>query len=465
MAVKELNGVKILSDRTTMVDVDQLRPFEGNPRRGDVEAIAANIRSVGWWGSIVARRSTREVLVGNHRVLAARMVQLPKVPTHWVECDDKTAAKMVAADNRASDRGDYDLGELTALLQSLDGDLEGSGYDTSDLEAMAAGLTEDILPTPAPATGPVMVLPGQKASAGTQGREVRVVEPPPVVNEPPPVKIRDPLTGETLTREEARDRLEALYGGAQGAVPETIDDSVPDVVWPSDHMDVPWLLLDPDLIPDAVHAPAITFGAMHKPTSCGTLLFYVHDTRMDVIYRSPQKAFRFDPVAIVEPNFSATEQSPLPVVLYNIWRKRWLARYWQSRGLKVFVDINVHPAWEDYILLGVPEGWTAYATRGSSKTEEELMWEWNLAVERADGATPLLLVYGGSKDIKSFCASQHTWTYVPEAMRVVRGQELAFGHDYSWIRPGQELDLEKNGVIVDPKTGKLLSYKGKPPEE
>ena len=63
-------------------------------------------------------------------------------------------ARIVAADNRLADLGDYDDTLLIELLQGLDGDLDGTGYTDNDLLAL---LDDD--PDEEPEDAPVEEIP------------------------------------------------------------------------------------------------------------------------------------------------------------------------------------------------------------------------------------------------------------------------------------------------------------------
>jgi DNA modification methylase len=135
------------------VPVDALSTFEGNPRRGDVDAIAASLRSNGQYKPIVVNRGSQtgranEVLAGNHTLLAARGLDWPTIEVAFVDVDTAGARAIVAADNRTSDLGSYDQQALFELLDSLD-TLDGTGYDP----AFIADLEHDLFP-PQPHTDP-----------------------------------------------------------------------------------------------------------------------------------------------------------------------------------------------------------------------------------------------------------------------------------------------------------------------
>jgi hypothetical protein len=138
-----MSAVKILNSEPEMVLVANLTLHPKNPRRGDVDGIAESMRVNGWWGYLVAQRSTGHVLVGNHRLRAARKLKMKHVPVNYVDVGDQEAERIMIADNRMSDLGGYNTGDLAELLQALastDVGLEGLGYSTDELEQMLADI-------------------------------------------------------------------------------------------------------------------------------------------------------------------------------------------------------------------------------------------------------------------------------------------------------------------------------------
>lgn len=132
---------------------DELQVFAGNPRRGNVEAIAGSLTKHGQYRPIVVNAGTLtgrpfEVLAGNHTLLAARSLGWESIDCAVVDVDDEQARSIVAADNRLADLGDYNASALHDLLVSLD-DLDGTGYVPEDL----AALERELFP-PEPQTDP-----------------------------------------------------------------------------------------------------------------------------------------------------------------------------------------------------------------------------------------------------------------------------------------------------------------------
>ena len=117
------------------VEVSTLITHPRNARDGDIGAIITSIQQNGWFGTVVAQKSTRYILAGNHRFQAARQVGLTHVPVFWVDCDDERALAILIADNRTSDIGRWDEQGLIDILSDLQQSdmLLGTGYDDEDL--------------------------------------------------------------------------------------------------------------------------------------------------------------------------------------------------------------------------------------------------------------------------------------------------------------------------------------------
>lgn len=122
--------------------VDELDIHPENPRKGNVDQIAESIDENGWYGTLVAQESTRRVLVGNHRLKAARQIGMETVPVMWVDVDDDHARRILLSDNRLSDLAGYDEEALAEMLEELeDADqLAGTGYDADYLDKLMTEL-------------------------------------------------------------------------------------------------------------------------------------------------------------------------------------------------------------------------------------------------------------------------------------------------------------------------------------
>jgi ParB-like chromosome segregation protein Spo0J len=118
-----------------LVDVAALTPHPDNPRRGSLDAIRESLRVNGWFGTLVAQRSTGHILVGNHRYAAALAEGMAEVPVHWLDVDDVTARRVLIADNRTGELATWDEEALLALLVGFES-LDGTAFSAEDLAAL-----------------------------------------------------------------------------------------------------------------------------------------------------------------------------------------------------------------------------------------------------------------------------------------------------------------------------------------
>jgi len=138
--------VEGLKQLATSIELLELLP--GNPRKGDVDAVAASLDRFGQRKPIVARRGDRTVIAGNHTLQAARRLGWSEIAVVWVDDDDAHAKAFALADNRTAELGGYDEDALLALIEEVhkaDAELlEITGWAEQDMH----DLIEQLRPEP-----------------------------------------------------------------------------------------------------------------------------------------------------------------------------------------------------------------------------------------------------------------------------------------------------------------------------
>jgi site-specific DNA-methyltransferase (adenine-specific) len=126
--------------RSLIVPIDSVTLHPNNPRRGDVDAVAASLARFGQQKPIVVQASTRYVVAGNHLVKAAHSLGWTQIAANVEELDDASAIGFMLADNRTADLGGYDDALLAAILAEQDAaaNLAATGYDADDVAALLA---------------------------------------------------------------------------------------------------------------------------------------------------------------------------------------------------------------------------------------------------------------------------------------------------------------------------------------
>lgn len=128
--------------------LDRLTLHPGNARQGDVDIVAASLAKHGQFKPLVVQRRAGDgteyvVLAGNHTLKGMRKLGWETGGVTLLDIDDTQATQILLIDNRASDDSSYDDQALVALLEQLSstGALEGSGFDSHDLDSLLHSLT------------------------------------------------------------------------------------------------------------------------------------------------------------------------------------------------------------------------------------------------------------------------------------------------------------------------------------
>lgn len=193
-----------------------------------------------------------------------------------------------------------------------------------------------------------------------------------------------------------------------------------DFVYPSNNeFDIPTLLTDN--MPVHLELPLNPWGAEARyKKGITTYHFYVDDYRFEQLFKDPIKLLESGCKAIVEPNCSIHDQTPMAYAIWQTYRKRYLCRYLQECGLQIWVDLNVSPHFEEVNALGVPQGYNAFCTRGVSGWLPTTERHWQMAQRISGMEKPNMFVYGGGDDVAEWCKA-HDVVHVNEFMN--RGRE------------------------------------------
>ena len=203
-----------------------------------------------------------------------------------------------------------------------------------------------------------------------------------------------------------------------------------DYVYPSNNeFDIPTLLMDN--MPVHLELPVTPWGAEARyKKMMSTYHFYVDDYRFEQLFKDPISLLASGCKAIVEPNCSIHDQTPMAHAIWQTYRKRYLCRYLQECGMQIWVDLNVSPHFEEINALGVPEGYNAFCTRGVKGWLNTTERHWEMAKRISGLEHPNMFVYGGGDEVEEWCKA-HNLVYVKEYMNKVAKQG---------VNPEQESD-------------------------
>lgn len=335
------------SSETQWMDPKMLSLLATNPRKitkADLDRLVDSIRINGFWPhrpmAVTEKDGKLVVLGGNQRLKAAKKLGLEEVPVVvYSELTPEEEADIIIRDN--INNGDWDFDTLRLDDAFADYDFDFAGLTIPDL--------------------------GKEERQEEEEDEGKEEEDTPTVDATP-----------------FRDKLK-------------------DVLYESDNdFEIPNLL--PDMQAGKLELPFVPWGAESRlRKDAATYHFYVDDYRFEALWKDPIKLLTSGCKAIVEPNCSCHDQTPIAWGIQLIYKKRWLSRYLQECGVKVFADLNVAHKFIEYNKMGIPKGYNAFFTRGLDGWMESLKSDLQVAQEISGLDKPNLIVYGGGKEIKRFC--------------------------------------------------------------
>jgi len=123
-----------------LVDISQLVHLEGNPRKGNVDAIMASYSEFGQMRPIVIRPNndgTSTILAGNHQVMAAKKLGWTHIAAVSMDADNARAVAFALADNRTVELGYTDNAMASELISTISESytelLDGLGWDEFEI--------------------------------------------------------------------------------------------------------------------------------------------------------------------------------------------------------------------------------------------------------------------------------------------------------------------------------------------
>ncbi len=125
------------------VPIDSLKQDPRNARlhpERNLEALRTSLRYYGQRKPIVVRKNDSRIIAGNGLWQAAKDLGWTEIAAVFVDDDDATAAAYALMDNQSALLAEWDpniLGEIMADLISADFDLDLTGFDSTELNAIA----------------------------------------------------------------------------------------------------------------------------------------------------------------------------------------------------------------------------------------------------------------------------------------------------------------------------------------
>lgn len=366
----------IIVDKTEIVPIKSIKTYDKNPRIGNVDAIAESLETSGQFKPIVVNKRTSQILAGNHTFLAARKLGWDTIYVSFVDVDDETAKRIVLADNKTADMGEYDDSVLAELIASLP-DISGTGYSEIEVDDLIASVETDV----SASIDSVNSAIDAERKLQEDWEHSQTFEGSPLGEEPEPDSSATATLPAKPSKGDLEDAPERLGGIVQLQAPDEVIfegvgpwgipalkedmlmtfDDLPDNLdswggsatkdWPDD--DQWWL-----------YNWGIDSTSGMKDISKVIVSFYAFDSYFDNWWDYPDryvtKILNSGIKYILTPNWSQPTELPRVENLWALYRSRWVGRYCQEAGLKVCPDLEwphmVDGYLEEHVLGTLPVG-------------------------------------------------------------------------------------------------------------
>jgi hypothetical protein len=384
MALRKRQPVLGQANATTFLgvrefDIDEVSAHPLNPNVGDVDEIAESIGANGYYKpTVVVNVRNGMIAAGTHTWLALRRLGWTRFQATVIDVDDDSHLRILAVDNATAAKGERDMDTLARLLRELeDGQgTFGTGYSPDEVERIIATNDANLA---AARTAITSLETGKKvtrAAADVGFDEVDVDDAMPDVAIPEPV-----IAGVTAVDDDFEQASPDL--GVFSLKPDIVfDGMVGD--WGLPELK-PGMIADFDELPQNVLAWAgsatrdwldpdqwwvynygvDSTGGMNDLTKM-ILGFYVFDEYFEKWWLEPHKwvgrAFNTGIQYAITPDFSMHTPGVESRVLslWNLYRSRWLGRYFQEAGIRIIPNVSWGGHDEafltDHVLATLPVG-------------------------------------------------------------------------------------------------------------
>lgn len=305
-----------------IVGYDTVSPDQllANPRNWRVhpqfqqQALLGLLRDIGWVQDVIVNQRTGFVVDGHLRVTLALRENQP-VPVKYVDLSDQEEASIIASLDPIACMAVADAEQLNNLLETVAVD--------EAVEQVLVNLANQEQPSNRePERNGLREVADELEGAFTLKTDMRFPSSEPF--DIPPLRS---------------DRLLELPRGLE--------------LWPGDDLR--------DQVGDGPYLLAWSTSCQTLDFTRTILAFYTDDVRFESVWATPERwgarLLNAGLIGAVAPNFSLWPGQAQAVHIWQVYRSRWVARYFQEAGISIVPDLNwAGPDDYDFCFSGVPVG-------------------------------------------------------------------------------------------------------------
>ena len=320
-------------------------------------ALRGSLDSLGWVKGVLVSKRTMTIIDGHARVEEAKRRKLPHIPVTYLDLSADEEKQALALLDPISAMAQQDNAVLQTLLDSITVENEAVAKAISKLKP----LKDEPQPSETPTSTAILAYTTDVFFPSTNKWGIPDILP------------------------------NMLYDG-----------DAPTSTWPRENLD------------GAPQFYIYGSGAFDERVTKNILCFYTEDWRFEGIWQESVDTIRtivpLHPAAFVQPDFSLWGTDPLVVQMWNIYRARWISRYWQEAGIKCIPSLatSSNHACYEFAFDGLPKRPSLMATQmrnGGFKSKQQVQGESKSICELIERVNPMrLVVYGTSarENIKGY---------------------------------------------------------------
>lgn len=401
--------------RTRIVGHSEANPFELKAHRlnfrthpeSQMKALRGSMDDLGWMRDVLVSKRTGIIVDGHARVEEARRRKV-MVPVCWLDLSPDEENKALALLDPISEMAGRDDRMFMELLDSI----------STENDAVNDALTK------------MAPLKGPKEAEGEHGEFVQTSTAILQFN----TDVFFPSSNKWGIPDLREDML--------------YDGDAPLTTWPT---------------PDPKGAPQFYVygeGGFDERVTDKILTFYTEDWRFERIWNDNIEALAkivpLRPAAFTSPDFSLWADDPLVCQLWNIYRARWISRYWQEAGIKCIPSLatSTNPACYEFAYDGFPTRPSLMSMQmrnGGYKQRSQVNALEKEIAELIERVNPMrLVIYGDA-------ARERVRQYLPGGVEYIWASDFSSG----WFANGQKMKAEKMaanlGISKDEAAARLAS--------
>ena len=179
-------------------------------------------------------------------------------------------------------------------------------------------------------------------------------------------------------------------------------------IYPSTNFyEIPDLIQEePALAPPGYEGPAMDYASVNSSKAGTVSFFYSAAGTLVKLFKTPGM---IQVPQAVEPEFDL--DGPRALGLGDIFRRRYIARTWQTLGIQPWVNVGAPPQLDDLVFQGIPKNWSRFAVLGTKSRGHDLLRKYEQCREISPVFT--LLVFGGGDATAEFTRKFPGMFFIP----------------------------------------------------